>query len=322
MPISDRLSGNRNASLATHGRSPTTLVNIFAGGALAVVLALSTNGCAVHVTQAPVPLQSEAASACLGFGGKYLGHMKCQNTDGEVAILQADAIRQMNSAIPVKPRSPHAWALATTAITFEFNGDRHDLLTGVVATPSGQERGKQLLSKWWGVTNHDELLSMLKWLQFEGHRAEFEELGRQVDDMTELQYVTALVRDPSGANRLKVVRQNHRPLGLNGILAWDLVRYIALCRWGNLAGYLSESEAWEHIMPAALRLQQTFDSWQDLQSDFLIGRQFWSGEQTKQTGERFRAIYEHFIADSSSPWNVDPWAMDLGVAKPLPIKAK
>jgi len=58
-----------------------------------------------------------------------------------------------------------------------------------------------------------------------------------------------------------------------------------------------------------------------LQSDFLIGRQFWSVEQTQKNGERFRAIYQHFIADSGSPWNVDPWEMDLGVAKPLPIKA-
>jgi Protein of unknown function (DUF1266) len=314
------------SGLSAHGPSPTILVTILAGGALAAALALTTNACAAGAAQAPAPLQSDPTSACLGSGGKYLGDMKCQMADGSVAaiLFGADAIRARNSAAPVTPRSPHAWALATTAITFEFNGDRHDLLTGVVATPEGQERGKHLLSQWWGVKNRDELLGMLNWLQFEGHRADFDELGRRVDDMNELEFMTtkaAVITDRQELNRLEVVRQNHRPLGQKGILAWDLVRFIALCRWGNLAGYLSDMEAWDHIMPAALRLQLTFSSWQDLQNDFLIGRQFWSVEQTQKNGERFRAIYEYFSADSSSPWNVDPWKMDLGVAKPLPLKA-
>jgi hypothetical protein len=56
--------------------------------------------------------------------------------------------------------------------------------------------------------------------------------------------------------------------------AWDLVRYIALCRWGHLAGVLSEAEAWDQITPAAVRLQQTFVSWQDLHGGFLIGREY------------------------------------------------
>jgi hypothetical protein len=99
-----------------------------------------------------------------------------------------------------------------------------------------------------------------------------------------------------------------------------LVRYIAVCRWGYLAGYLSESEAWDHIMPAALRLQQTFTSWQDLQSDFLIGREYWSLQETQLKGARFHAIYDSFLQNPSSPWNANPWAMDLRVATPLPIE--
>jgi hypothetical protein len=252
--------------------------------------------------------------------------MKCQMTDGSVAAILAgdDAARARASATPVEPRSPHSWALATTAIIFEANGNRHDLLTGIVATPDGLESGKRLLSKWWGVNNRDGLLEMLTWLQFEGHRSSFEALGRQVDAMNEQQFMTtkaAILTNGQELLRLEVVRQNHRLLGQKGILAWDLARYIALCRWGYLAGYMSETEAWDHIMPAALRLQQTFSSWQDLQIDYLVGREFWSAEQTQENGNRFRAIYDQFVHDPSSPWNVDPWTMDLGVTAPLPITA-
>lgn len=83
--------------------------------------------------------------------------------------------------------------------------------------------------------------------------------------------------------------------------------------------YMSEAEAWDHIMPAALRLQQTFSSWQDLQTDYLIGREFWSAEQMEESGNRFRAIDDQFIHDSNSPWNVNPWTMALGVTAPLQI---
>jgi hypothetical protein len=74
-------------------------------------------------------------------------------------------------------------------------------------------------------------------------------------------------------------------------------------------------------MPAVTRIQQSFDCWQDLQSDFLIGREYWSLEETQLKGGRFRAIYERFVQDPSSPWNANPWTMDLSVATPLPIKA-
>jgi hypothetical protein len=132
----------------------------------------------------------------------------------------------------------------------------------------------------------------------------------------------ATAENPQELHRLEVVLQNRRLQGNHGILAWDLVRYIALCRWGYLSGYLSEREAWDRIMPAALRLQVTFDSWQDLQIDYLVGRQFWSAEQTQENGDRFRLIYDQFVHDPNSPWNVIPWTMDLHVAAPLDIAAK
>jgi hypothetical protein len=265
-------------------------------------------------------------AACLSVGGRYSDDMKCHLANGTVAPIRSgpDAQRTMRSIIPVTPRSPHAWALATTAIIFEFNRHRHDLLAGIAATADGQDVGKKVLADAWGVNNHDELLETLKWLQFEGHRTDFEELGTRVDALNERQIATieaAAQRNPQGLNQIEIARKNHSELGQKGILAWDLIRYIALCRWGYLAGYLSDAEAWDHIMPAALRLQQTFYSWQDLQSDFLIGREYWSLQQTQTNGERFRAIYDRFLQDQNSPWNTNPWQLDLKVAAPLQIEA-
>jgi hypothetical protein len=266
-------------------------------------------------------------SACYRAGGTYLGDMKCQMPDGSILQIHHGPVDAniKRSEIPVPPKSPQAWALATTAIMFELNVTRHDLLGGAVALPENAEWGRQLLSQWWGVSNRDQLLEMLSWLQFEGHRADFERLGRQVDAMNESQFKAteaALLGDPEQLHSLQVVRQNYRTLGHSGILAWDLVRYIALCRWGYLAEYLSQTEAWDHIMPAARRLQETFSSWEALQNDYLVGREFWSLQQTQKNGERYRSVFERFIQEPKSPWNTNPWPMDLGVATPLLLTEK
>jgi hypothetical protein len=148
----------------------------------------------------------------------------------------------------------------------------------------GEANGKHLLSDGWSVNSRDDLLKTLTWLQFQGHRSEFEQLGVRLDRLTERQLLTveaAAQNNPRALNKLEITLKNHRALGTKGILAWDLLRYIAVCRWSSLAGYFSDTEAWDHIMPAALRLQQTFDSWQDLQSNFLIGREYWSLQDTQ-----------------------------------------
>jgi hypothetical protein len=301
-----------------------TLKFFLAAGLLCA--ALLTSSVAYAADSAPATGYPDPASACSSGGGKYLGDMKCQMPDGSVWPILSSVEKQriMLSGTAVTPKSPQAWALATTAMIFEMNSHRHDLLAGTVATPDGEQSGKRLLSQGWDVNNRDELLKMLNWLQFGGQRTEFEELGRRVDALTDQKFATleaAAQSNPLALNRFEIVRKNHRVLAQKGILAWDLMRYIALCRWGYLAGYLSETEAWDRIMPAALRLQQTFASWQDLQSDFLIGREYWSLEQTQLKGARFRAIYERFIQDPGSPWNANPWDLDLRVATSLPIMA-
>jgi hypothetical protein len=313
------------STLRTHVPSLTIQGRALARGLLTVIVLL-TIACATHAPPPPPPppptTYGDPASACKNVDGKYLGDLKCQYADGSIATILSgeDASFARITAIPVTPKSPRAWALATTAIIFEVNKQRHDLLSGVVVTPEDRKNEQQTLSKWWNVHNRDELLETLRWLQFEGHRAAFDSLGRQVDAMSEAQFLAARAELlPAAGEKLDHVRKSYRALGEKGILAWDLVRYIALCRWGYAAGYLPVMDAWNRIMPAALRLQKTFSSWQDMQNDYLIGRDFWSTEQTQENGARFRAAYERLIQDPNGPWNVNPWTMDLGVAKPLPI---
>jgi hypothetical protein len=97
----------------------------------------------------------------------------------------------------------------------------------------------------------------------------------------------------------------------NYLLAWDLVRYINLCRWGYVAGYLSESEAWELIMPMALELQKNFHSWKEMGEAFLFGREFWSYSEMQKNGQLYIDAQQRLLDDPKSPWNKYSWDLRL-----------
>jgi hypothetical protein len=106
------------------------------------------------------------------------------------------------------------------------------------------------------------------------------------------------------------------------ISAWDYDRYVALCGWGYLAGYLSEDEAWQRIMPVARLLQKTFSSWEDLGRNHIVGREFWSWEQTQDRGSLTLQSYKKLLTDPSSPWVKLKWDLDLSPPKQSAINSK
>jgi hypothetical protein len=266
------------------------------------------------------------ADACTHAGGRYLGEFKCRLADGKIVPIlnSVELLKEKESSTAIAEGTPRSWALATTAIVFESTGCRHDLLAGAIVVPNRVKSQKESLKQWWNIGSRDDLMNTLYWLQYSGHRKEFEDLGRHVDALSSEQFEAAKIRqdiDDDLRHKLYVVRRYHRRLGGTGILAWDLIRYIALCRWGYSVGYLSEDEAWNLIMPAALRLQKSFGSWKEMQNNYLIGREFWSLQQTNEEGARYHDIFVKLLREPGSPWVSNPWNMDLHIASPLPIVA-
>ncbi len=206
-----------------------------------------------------------------------------------------------------------SWALATSAILFERNRDSHELLAGAPRTDGYTTRTRKLLSEWWGIRTRADLLGTLTWLERSGHRADFDRLGTVVDQLRPQLGDSAggLVLSSDLAHQVAVVRRHHKALGGKSILGWDFSRYVALCRWGYAAELLTEEEAWRCIMPAARVLQRRFTSWSDLGENYLIGREFWSLSQTRQSGDLYRATYQTLLSDPGSPWNRHPWGLKL-----------
>jgi len=219
------------------------------------------------------------------------------------------------SAPPAPALAPaRAWALGTSALLTERNRERHDLLAGGPRTEERAREWRENLVEWWGVRSREDLLQTLEWLAAEGHRREFERLGAELARLGDDEIKALLASrgyDDEATQKVEVVTRWYGRLGAKSLLGWDYARYVALCRWGALVGYLSEEEAWARIMPAARRLQRAFGSWRELGENYLIGRRFWSLRETRASGRLYEEAYRRLLEDPQSPWTRYAWDTSL-----------
>ena len=84
-------------------------------------------------------------------------------------------------------------------------------------------------------------------------------------------------------------------------VAWNYPRAVMLARWGHAAGYFNEDEAWAIIMPAAIVVQRSFSSWQEMGRAYMQGREvFWGqGLSLRREDEN---VYRTILLDPGSPY--------------------
>jgi hypothetical protein len=217
------------------------------------------------------------------------------------------------------------WALATCGILTESNQGRHDLLGSFTANQANKEAEQKLLARWWGDQNREDLLGTFQWIEAGGHRRGFDQLAHTLTKASPEQlknFLSVVAGDNDKSNQVAIALKYKDEFGAKSIIAWDFDRYVALCGWGYLAGYLSEDEAWQRIMPVARLLQKTFSSWEDLGRNHIVGREFWSWEQTQDRGSVTLQSYKKLLTEPSSPWIKLKWDLDLSPPKPSANKSQ
>lgn len=99
---------------------------------------------------------------------------------------------------------------------------------------------------------------------------------------------------------LKQLEENSLKAQDKKLLAWDGIRLVHLAQWGYLAGYLQESEVWKMTLPTAKKLQESFDSWQDLGENYLSAR---SQNFSDNIGdEMMQEAFLKLLKNPASPW--------------------
>jgi hypothetical protein len=290
-----------------------------AAALLLLTALLTTAGCGSDAANSGAQTHSNSAVASTISHSSSTTIQKHTLTTRLMGRSTSSTIPEPGPANPqaVKAGTPHAWALAASAVLTRLNGDQDDLLGGKQATPLYVSALKQSLDQWWGIKNREDLLDMLSWAdEGGGHRADWDELVNYLNSLDEAgraELMAQAENDAEMKHQVEMAVKYGPQLGKKSLIGWDYARYISLCRWGYACGYLSEQEAWDRIMPVAALLQRTFSSWADLGENYLIGREFWSLRQTQESGAAVRAAYDSLLSSPTSPWKENAWDMDLEV---------
>lgn len=233
-----------------------------------------------------------------------------------VVPLAAFAAVQEDNTVPykpdVEPGTSRAWALLTSAVLFERNKFTHDQLGGVTRDAKTKAAAVKLLEDDWDIAKREELLQELEHLKRYGHRDEWGKRMQELAKLSAQELENRLKRiEDEGSRDTTRAMWNAVPRVAklkSGLLAWDLCRYVAICRWGFAAGLLTEVEAWELIEPVTKQLQKAYASWDELGTAFCIGREIFRPGKNAET----EAAFERLRTGEKSPWRTTGWNLKLG----------
>jgi ankyrin repeat protein len=288
------------AEMSTDSNIVTTL----ARGKLVRVTLSATNGegswCSIADIDSSVKL---AFVRCEG-----LDRQNVPSTAASGAGALSSAPFDATSSNQPRSRTQERWALAASAILSTYNQEPLD----TISSGDSVLEERRFLQNSWEISNHDDLLKTLEWIDQGGHRQLFSALGARAANLSPDELSRAVSHlGPEDANSVVIAHRYYEKYSSKSITAWDYARYINVCRWGVAAGYISEEEAWPRVMHAAQILQQTFTSWREFGENYLVGREFWSLRQTKIDGQAMRAVYQGLLNRPGSPWNRIPWNLPL-----------
>lgn len=207
------------------------------------------------------------------------------------------------------------WAIALTGIMTEINHDSHDTLNFDVLTEANKRNYQELLRRDWGIITREELLETMTAMELNGHAASLAFVKKIISGNRDFSFNSIFNKFQLSArqyNYLKFTIANWGHYAARTILAWDLGRNIALCRWGYDTGLLTEDEAWEKIMYYARKVQGLYNSWAEYGLDYYLGRIFWAsgfgGEMDYflKTDE----VYQKLMGQGGY-WNSLEWKVNL-----------
>jgi len=212
------------------------------------------------------------------------------------------------------------WFNATYAIITTLNDGDINLIGGYgTKNLLNVQMIRSGLKESWEVTDRTTADDTLNWLLEEGgHNAVLLEEYKEnsLSDYTREELVEVLSdssytdSDRAYYLRLYDAVANY---GDNAILAWDLSRAMQLSAWYYLADYYTYEEAMDKSLAIAKKLQETYDSWDEMTDSYLYGFQYWNdddiSDETSESYARYQ-VYQELVEQTDSPYSVD-WNYEL-----------
>lgn len=201
------------------------------------------------------------------------------------------------------------WALSLSAPLFQINGFEHEFLYG------HKRKSKMIpqcgfLERDWKILNHDDLINTLKWLETSGHQNEFMGILTVLTSLSEkgcARYIASFKDNMEKYEKWRIANYYKLSLKRVGIAAWDINRYVFLCRIGTVMGLMEENEAWDLILKIAPNAQKIFTSWREYALSYFAGRQYWLGNSSVDFASEMTEVIKQLLVWQDGVWNGLDW---------------
>ncbi|CAN5309894.1 hypothetical protein BH11CYA1_BH11CYA1_50560 [soil metagenome] len=207
------------------------------------------------------------------------------------------------------------WAIACSALLFASNGDGLHSLSGQELTEANKSDQARVIYDWWRIKTREDLFAQLQALNnndaYNSLWQSYMKVKAGKIKPEEIPDVAADLKTGKFPERMAIVNEYGDEFGERGINAWDLCRYISLVRWGYLLGFVNENEAYDLIMPVAIKIQKQYSSWKQMNDEYLIGRKFWAFSQWKRDEAKSNRVTKCLLSVKTSPWVALPWKTKL-----------
>lgn len=213
------------------------------------------------------------------------------------------------------------WFNATYAPLTYSNGCNWRLVGGWEPTEENIQTTEMLLQSSWSVKDRETGLETVNNLIKKGHRGKCREYTEQMEewgvlDLEEEEFLQRIVVKDVGneLGRYAVAYYMHK-LGMEpeDMAAWDLCRVNQLYADYYLCGYMTYEEAMDASLTNSLKLQEQYDSWEEMMDSYMLGYQFWQGDLmlTDDSPSKERYHYYEMLKDmENGPYTLD-WDMEL-----------
>ncbi len=234
-----------------------------------------------------------------------------------ISISAENILSIIENPLPVELSEINAWACALPGIIDEMNRASHSTLEVEKLSNFNITVYKNMLVNYWNIKNRNNLLHSLEWLLTKGQNAEFNEYlnyFRANPDSTIDEIIEKYMLSEREFNGLKFIKSLNFAPDENTILAYDLGRYVAVCRWGYQCGYINNADAWTKILSVIPVIKKNFNSWEEFGKSYMHGRLFWLALSNDSETEKVltEKIFKKLITPPKGYWTTIPWDFENG----------
>ncbi len=206
------------------------------------------------------------------------------------------------------------WICSAYAIYTEYN--RKDL--GCVGGASEDNRDiyqqaiKIGLADGWGISDRESAIGQVNKLLEGGHRAKYREFISEMEkhdllSLDEEELLNRVKRENGDAGEFQAAYRAYHAMGEKAVDAWDYSRALQVLGDCYQAEYINLEECMDQSLAVAEKLQEEFESWDEVCESYLYGFQFWKKEDAdyhlSETADR-REVYNELKEMEEGPFAI------------------